>query len=79
MTRFDKWLTNSKWVVIPALYVIICVWTYYGTTVEIQGVALPQHDAGVYGVIGLHVMAFVATLGAYLLHWLVELISKLFK
>jgi hypothetical protein len=77
MTRFDKWLARSKWVLLPAIYVIVCVWTYFGTTVSIQGVELPQHDAGVYGVIGLHVMAFLATVGAYLLHWIVELISKL--
>ena len=79
MNRFDKWLQNSKWVILPTLYVIICVWTYYGTDVEIQGITLPQHEAGVYGVIGLHVMGFLAVLGAYLLHWIVELISKLFK
>ena len=79
MNGFDKWLEKSKWVVLPALYVIVCVWTYYGTTVTIEGIELPQHDAGLYGVIGLHVMAFCATVGAYLLHWIVELISKLFK
>ncbi|GAI72908.1 unnamed protein product [marine sediment metagenome] len=38
------------------MYVIICVWTYFGTTVEIEGIALPQHDAGIYGVIGLQGM-----------------------
>ena len=79
MTRFDKFLTRNKWVILPAMYVIVCVWTYYGTTVTIEGIELPQHDAGIYGVIGLHVMAFVAGICAYLLHWIVELISKLFK
>ena len=77
MTTFDKWLTRSKWVVLPAIYVIVCVWTYFGTTVTIEGYELPQSEAGVYGVIGLHVMAFVATAGAYLLHCIVELISKI--
>jgi len=79
MTSFDKWLQNSKWVVLPTLYVIVCVWTYFGTDVTIEGYELPQHDAGVYGVITLHVIGFISVLGAYLLHWLVELISKLFK
>ena len=79
MTKFDKWLENSKWVLLPVMYVILCVWTYYGTNVEIEGVALPRHESGVYGVMGLHVMGFVAALGAYLLHVIVELISKIFK
>ncbi len=79
MIRFDRFLTRNKLVMLPALYVILCVATYFGTTVTIEGIELPQHEAGVYGVLGLHVMGFLATLGAYLLHWIVELISKLFK
>ena len=79
MNRFDKWLLRSKWVLLPTLYVILCVWTYYGTTVTIEGYELPQRDAGVYGVIGLHVMAFVAGICAYLLHLIVELIARIFK
>jgi len=79
MNRFDKWLLRSKWVLLPTLYVILCVWTYYGTTVTIEGYELPQRDAGVYGVIGLHVMAFVAGICAYLLHLFVELVVKIFK
>ena len=79
MTKLDRFLERSKWVLLPALYVIICVWTYFGTTVEIEGITLPQNEAGVYGVIGLHVIGFLAVIGAYTLHWIVELISKLFK
>lgn len=79
MTRFDRFLARSKWVVFPALYVILCVWTYFGATVSVEGIELSQHEAGVYGVVGLHVMGFLATIGAYVLHWLVELISKLFR
>lgn len=77
MTRFDRFLARSKWVVLPALYVIICVWTYFGTTVTIEGYELPQHEAGMYGVMGLHIMAFLAVVGALLIHWLVELISRI--
>lgn len=79
MNRFDKWLLRSKWVLLPTLYVILCVWTYFGTTVSIEGYELPQHEAGVYGVIGLHAMAFVAAICTYLLHVIIELIAKLFK
>lgn len=79
MNRFDKWLDRTKWTVLPVMYVLICVHTYFGTNVEIEGIALPRPEAGVYGVITLHVIGFLAALGAYLLHWIVELISRLFK
>ena len=79
MNRFDKWLENNKWVLIPTLYVLICVYTYFGTTVIIEGIALPRHESVLYGLVGLHVMGFVAVVFAYLLHWIVELVSKLFK
>jgi len=79
MTKFDKWLANSKWVILPAMYVILCVWTYFGSTVTIEGVTLPQHEAGVYGVVGLHVMGFIALVGGYALHWITELISRLWQ
>ena len=79
MNKFDKWLEKSKWVLLPTLYVLICVYTYFSTTVEIQGITLSQHESGVYGVMGLHVMGFLAVVGAYALHWITELISRLFK
>jgi len=79
MNRFDKWLARSKWVILPSMYVIICVWTYFTSSVEINGITLSQHEAGVYGVIALHVIGFVAVFGALLLHWIVELISRIFK
>lgn len=79
MNRFDKWLTKSRWLALPLLYVIVCVSTYYSTNIIIEGIELPRREAGVYGVIGLHVMGFVAGLGAYILHVIVELIAKLFK
>jgi len=77
MNAFDRFITRNKWLLVPVLYVVICVWTYFGTNVTIEGIELPQHEAGVYGVIGLHVMGFVAVVGAYLLHWIVELITKI--
>ena len=77
MNAFDRFTIRYKWLLLPILYVVICVWTYFGTTVTIEGYELPQHEAGVYGVIGLHVMGFLAVLGAYLLHWIVELLSKI--
>jgi len=79
MNKFDKWLENNKWVLMPFLYVLICVYTYYSTTVTIEGITLPQHESGLYGLVGLHVMGFVAMVFAYLLHWIVELISRIFK
>lgn len=79
MNGFDNWLARSKWVILPAMYVILCVWTYFGTTVTIEGITLPQGEAGLYGLVGLHVMGFVAVVFAYLLHWIVEVVSKIFK
>ena len=79
MTKFDKYLTKSRWVIIPILYVLVCTWTYFGSSMTIEGVEVPQPEAGIYGVMGLHVMAFIATAGAYLLHLIVELISWIFN
>ena len=81
--KLDKFLHRNKWVVIPILYLTICIWTYFGSTLIIDGVEAPRHEAGMWGLIGLHVMGLLATIGAYVLHWLVEALvwiwTKLFK
>jgi len=79
LNRFDKWLEKNKWIVIPALYLIMCVYTYFSTNVTIEGYELPRHDAGMYGLLTLHIIGFIAVLGALLLHWIVELVARIFK
>lgn len=74
---------DIKWLVVPLIYLVICIWTYFTASVEIQGVVLPQHEAGMWGLIALHVMGLLAVVGAYALHWLVEgltwIYNKLFN
>jgi hypothetical protein len=54
------------------MYLAVCIWTYFTATVEIEGQVLPQHEAGMWALIALHIMALLAVIGAYVLHWLVE-------
>jgi hypothetical protein len=72
-----------KWLIVPIMYLVICVWTYFGSTLIIDGVEAPRHEAGMWGLIGLHVMVLLATIGAYVLHWVMEALTwiwtKLFK
>lgn len=78
-----KKLNKYKWLVLPILYLAICIWTYFTATLEIEGVALPQHEAGMWGIIILHVMILLAGIGALALHYLIEafnwVLKKLFK
>jgi len=64
--------SKYKWLVLPVMYLAVCIWTYFTATLEIDGVALPRHEAGMWGVIALHVMALLAVIGAYTLHYLIE-------
>ena len=77
--KISNWLFKNKWVVLPLMYLTLCIWTYFTATLEIQGQALPRHEAGMWSLVVLHVMGLLAVLGAYLLHVLVELISRIFK
>lgn len=74
---------KHRWLVVPIMYLAICVWTYFTATLEIDGVALPQSEAGMWALIALHIMGLLAVIGAYALHWLVEGLTwvwdKLFK
>lgn len=77
MNKFDKWITENRWVIAPLLYLGICVWMYFTATVEIEGVALPQHDAGILSLAVWHGMLLLAFCCAWLLHKIVENIVKL--
>ena len=77
--KIDNWLFKNKWVVLPVMYLAVCIWTFFTANVEIEGIALPQHEAGMWALIALHVIGLLSVLGAYLLHWIVELISRIFK
>ena len=67
-----KNISKYKWLVIPVMYLVICVWTYFTATLEIDGIALPQHEAGMWALVALHVMVLLAVIGAYTLHYLIE-------
>ena len=68
MTKLDNWITKNRWVVTPILYAAICIWMYLTASVEIEGVALPQHDAGIISLAVWHIMLLVAYCCAWLLH-----------
>lgn len=72
-------LYRYRWLVLPILYVVICVWTYFTATLEIDGIALPRSEAGLWGVIALHVMGLLAIIGAYVLHLIVKVWDKFFN
>ena len=59
------------------LFVILLVWTYFTAEVTIEGVPLPRHEAGMWGVIMWLVIFALAVGGAYLLHGIVTLISRI--
>jgi len=77
--KIDRFLIKNRWLIAPILYLVVCVWTFFTATLSIGGNVLPQAEAGMYGLLTLHVMGLIAVVGAYVLHWIVELISKLFK
>lgn len=68
----NQGLYKYRWLVIPVIYLAVCIWTYFTATLEIEGQVLPQHKAGMWALITLHVMALVAAIGAYMLHYLIE-------
>ena len=79
MKKIQDFLIKNRWLIAPILYLVVCVWTFFTATLSIGGNVLPQAEAGMYGLLTLHVMGLIAVVGAYVLHWIVELISKLFK
>lgn len=77
MNKFDKWIFKNRWVLAPLLYVTVCVWTYFGVALEVDGIAVPRQEAGMWGLIGLHAMMLLAIAGAWLLHKTVNIIVKI--
>ena len=82
MTKFRKftdWLWINQWIAGAVMYVVICVWTYLTAHVEIEGVALPQHDAGIIALAVMHGIILFAIGAAYLLNTIFNLFGKLRK
>ena len=79
MRRFTDYLEKNKWIFGSFLYLALCVYMYLTATVEIEGVALPQHDAGILTLAVWHVMILVAFCCAWLLHNVVDLFSRIKK
>ena len=70
--KLDNWMFKNKWVITPILYMVICIWMYFTASVEIEGVALPQHDAGMISLAVWHGMFLLAFACAWLLHKIVH-------
>ena len=79
MKKFTDWLWKNQWVAGAVMYVAICIWIYLTAQVEIEGVRLPQHDAGMLGLAVWHGMLLLAFAGAWLLHKIVEIFTKIRK
>ena len=82
MTKFRKftdYLQKNSWIFAAFLYVVVCVWIYFTASLEIEGVAMPQHDAGILSLIVWHGMLLLAFAGAWVLHKIVELFSRFKK
>ena len=82
MTKFRKftdWVWLHQWVAVPIMYVAMCVWMYMTASVTIEGVALPQHDAGIIALATWHGILITALAGAWLLNKIVELFGRIKK
>lgn len=77
--KFTDWLWIHQWIAVPIMYVVICVWTYMTAHVEIEGVALPQHDAGIIALAVFHGIMLFAIGAAYLLNFVMNLFGKIRK
>lgn len=69
----------KNWLVLPLLYVLVCVYTFFSTTTDIDGVAVSRLDAGMWGLFVLHFIALVGVAGAFILHYLIEGFNWVFK
>lgn len=79
MNKLEKFTIKHTWVLVSILYVLFMLYAYFNTKIIYMDIELPQHDAGMWGVIFWHVFMATATLGAYIIHWIVELISLIFR
>ena len=80
MTKFRKftdWLWLHQWIAVPIMYVAMCVWMYMTATVTIEGVALPQHDAGIIALAIWHGILLFAFGAGWGLHKLSNWISNI--
>ena len=77
MTKFNKIAMKYRWVFAPVMYVAICVWIFLTAEASIEGYQLDQTTAGTYALIAWHTMLLVAFAGAWLLHKIVELFSRI--
>ena len=68
---------NNNFICVAFLYVAIFVWMYFTAVVEIEGVALPQHDAGIISLAIWHGMLLLAFACAWLIHKTVDNIQKI--
>ena len=83
MKKIDRFSIRYRWLVIPLLYVLMCVFVFFNTTIQLDGVVMSKLDAGLWGLFILHFMVLVAVTGAFILHYLIEgfnwVLKKLFK
>lgn len=79
LSRWDKWISKNRWVITPILYVVMCVYTFFNTTVVVDGVVLSQTDSGFMGLAFIHALVIPALICAYVLYRIVILVSKLLK
>jgi len=79
MKKLTKFIEKYKWGVAPLLYIAMCVYAFFGTTVTISGIQVQQPEAGFYGLLLIHAIIGIAVVGALIIHWITKLISKLFN
>jgi len=79
MNKFDGIATKYRWVIVPVMYVAICVWMFFTAEVEIEGIKVDQVTAGTAALIAWHFMLLLAFAGAWVLHKIVELFSRIKK
>ena len=82
MTKFRKftdYLQKNSWIYAAFLYVVLCVWMYFTASLEIEGVPLDQHSAGIFSLIVWHGMLLLAFAGAWLLSRAVDNIAVIIE
>ena len=79
MTKFNRIAMKYRWVFVPVMYVVICVWMFFTAEVTIEGYEVDQVTAGTAALIAWHFMLLLAFAGAWVLHKIVELFSRFKK
>lgn len=75
--KFTDYLEKNRWIVGSFLYIALCVYMYFTASLTIEGVALPQHDAGILSLAVWHGMILFAFAMAWLLHKSIDNIVKI--